>query len=166
MNNIKNNYLFLAILLIFSACMRVDDQAYDSLDNMLESKKNATDFTTVESLHAMIEQQKPGFAIIDVREPDEFEAGHIPGAVNVPRGILEFSNHVSNRRNTYFLYSNHDGRSILAASNLKLLKFNHVYVVENGFDHWRQMYPEQIDTGSGTVQVAPAKQTPSGGCGD
>lgn len=28
--------------------------------------------------------------LIDVREADEFHAGHIPGAVNIPRGILEF----------------------------------------------------------------------------
>ena len=28
--------------------------------------------------------------LIDVREADEFAAGHIPGAINVPRGVLEF----------------------------------------------------------------------------
>ncbi len=166
MNNMKNISPFLALLLVFAACMRMDNHVYDSLDNMLESQKAAIVFTTVESLHTVIEEQKPGFTIVDVREPDEFEAGHIPGAVNVPRGILEFSNHVSNRRNIYFIYSNNDGRSILSASNLKLLKFNHVYVLENGFDHWRQAYPELIETGSGTVLNAPTQQAPAGGCGD
>ncbi len=29
-------------------------------------------------------------ALIDVREADEFHAGHIPGAINIPRGLLEF----------------------------------------------------------------------------
>ena len=28
--------------------------------------------------------------VIDVREPSEFETGHIPGAINIPRGVLEF----------------------------------------------------------------------------
>lgn len=28
--------------------------------------------------------------LLDVREADEFHAGHIPGAVNIPRGLLEF----------------------------------------------------------------------------
>ncbi len=28
--------------------------------------------------------------LIDVREPAEFETGHLPGAVNIPRGVLEF----------------------------------------------------------------------------
>jgi rhodanese-related sulfurtransferase len=33
----------------------------------------------------------PGEAlIVDVREPNEFAAGHVPGAINIPRGVLEF----------------------------------------------------------------------------
>ena len=28
--------------------------------------------------------------IIDVREYDEYSAGHLPGAINIPRGVLEF----------------------------------------------------------------------------
>ncbi|MEJ2624101.1 MAG: rhodanese-like domain-containing protein [Pseudolabrys sp.] len=31
-----------------------------------------------------------GAMILDVRESAEFAAGHIPGAVNIPRGVLEF----------------------------------------------------------------------------
>jgi hypothetical protein len=31
-----------------------------------------------------------GALILDVREPAEFAAGHVPGAINIPRGVLEF----------------------------------------------------------------------------
>ncbi|WP_256360299.1 rhodanese-like domain-containing protein [Methylomonas koyamae] len=31
-----------------------------------------------------------GSLLLDVREPAEFAAGHLPGAVNIPRGVLEF----------------------------------------------------------------------------
>lgn len=35
--------------------------------------------------------ENPGNAlIVDVREPNEFAAGHVPGAINIPRGVLEF----------------------------------------------------------------------------
>ena len=34
--------------------------------------------------------QQTGVPIIDVREPAEYAAGHFPGAVNIPRGVLEF----------------------------------------------------------------------------
>ncbi|PIX61485.1 MAG: hypothetical protein COZ47_01740, partial [Lysobacterales bacterium CG_4_10_14_3_um_filter_64_11] len=34
--------------------------------------------------------QAAGAPVIDVREPSEYAAGHIAGAVNIPRGVLEF----------------------------------------------------------------------------
>ena len=34
-------------------------------------------------------QENPDLLIVDVREPDEFDAMHIAGSINVPRGILE-----------------------------------------------------------------------------
>src|SRR5678816_3465286 len=35
--------------------------------------------------------ESPGTAlIVDVREPQEYAAGHVPGAINIPRGVLEF----------------------------------------------------------------------------
>jgi len=37
--------------------------------------------------------QNPHSILIDVREPDEFSAGHIHGAVNYPRGVLEMRIH-------------------------------------------------------------------------
>ena len=34
--------------------------------------------------------QARGVPVVDVREPAEFAEGHLPGAVNIPRGVLEF----------------------------------------------------------------------------
>ena len=36
-------------------------------------------------------RQQPGAVVLDVREPDEYEQGAIPGAVHIPRGNLESS---------------------------------------------------------------------------
>jgi rhodanese-related sulfurtransferase len=36
------------------------------------------------------EEIKSSCVVLDVREPDEFSAGHILGSINVPRGLLEF----------------------------------------------------------------------------
>ena len=38
----------------------------------------------------LLELQQFGCPVVDVREPEEFAEGHIPGAVNIPRGLLEF----------------------------------------------------------------------------
>ena len=34
-------------------------------------------------------RRRPGAVVLDVREPDEYEQGAIPGAVHIPRGTLE-----------------------------------------------------------------------------
>ena len=57
--------------------------------------------------------------LLDVREADEFHAGHIPGAINIPRGVLEFK--LSNdpalcaRELNIVLYCKTSGRAALAA---------------------------------------------------
>jgi len=76
-----------------------------------------------------------GTPIVDVREPDEFADGHIPGAVNIPRGLLEFevdghpavagrtAEELSHRDRPVVLYCLSGGRSALAAEALKRLGF-------------------------------------------
>ena len=57
--------------------------------------------------------------LIDVREADEFAAGHIPGAINVPRGVLEFklssTPEMDARDLRVVLYCKTSGRAALSA---------------------------------------------------
>ncbi|MDH5277167.1 MAG: rhodanese-like domain-containing protein [Gammaproteobacteria bacterium] len=78
---------------------------------------------------------RSGAPIVDVREPDEFADGHIPGAVNIPRGLLEFevdghpavanrtAEALSHRELPVVLYCLSGGRSALAAEALQRLGF-------------------------------------------
>ncbi|WP_150302609.1 rhodanese-like domain-containing protein [Pseudomonas saliphila] len=78
--------------------------------------------------------------LIDVREADEFRAGHIPGAINIPRGLLEFklSNdpELSARDRKLVLYCKTSGRSILAARSLQEMGYLQVLSLQGGFDAW------------------------------
>lgn len=78
--------------------------------------------------------------LLDVREADEFHAGHIPGAVNIPRGLLEFklSNtpELSARNLKIVLYCKTSGRAALAACALHDMGYLHVESIEGGFDAW------------------------------
>ena len=38
--------------------------------------------------HAALQQENPGFVLVDARSPAHYERGHIPGAVNIPHGKL------------------------------------------------------------------------------
>lgn len=92
--------------------------------------------------------QAAGAAVIDVREADEFAEGRIPGAVNIPRGLLEFevdghpavawrsAEELSHRDRPLVLYCLSGGRSVLAAAALKSLGFTSPVSLRGGILGW------------------------------
>lgn len=85
-----------------------------------------------------------GARLIDVREPSEFASGHLPGAVNIPRGLLEFeiqsspaaggvtSAALDSRESPIVIYCRSGGRAALAAASLKRLGFDKVASIAGG----------------------------------
>ena len=79
--------------------------------------------------------------ILDVREPGEYAAGCLPGAINIPRGILEFKIHshpaFQGRKDAQILvYCQSGGRSALASETLQLLGYTHPCSLAGGFKAW------------------------------
>jgi rhodanese-related sulfurtransferase len=75
--------------------------------------------------------------VIDVREPDEWARGVIPGAHPVARGVLELSVDSKLPRDaTVVLYCAGGGRSALAGRSLQEMGFSAVENLEGGFDAW------------------------------
>ena len=78
--------------------------------------------------------------LIDVREADEFTAGHIPGATPIPRGLLEFSlssaPEYDSRTLKIVLYCKASGRAALAACALQDMGYTDVQSINGGFDAW------------------------------
>ena len=87
--------------------------------------------------------------IVDVREPDEYEDGHIPGAISLPRGLLEFIiwKPVGFPENTdtgkkIFVYCKTGGRAALATKTLQDLGFTNVTHVNMKVGEWEESgYP-------------------------
>ncbi len=83
--------------------------------------------------------------VLDVREPVEWEH-HIAGAVQVPRGLLEFAADPASPRHDRRLapsgrivvYCNSGGRAALAASTLLDLGFTDVASIAGGFTGWKK----------------------------
>ena len=84
----------------------------------------------------------PGALVLDVREPAEFDAGRLPGAINIPRGLLEFKigDHpaLSKKDADILIYCKTSGRAALAAANLKRMGYTRVRSIHGGFDAWSQ----------------------------
>lgn len=78
--------------------------------------------------------------LIDVREADEFAAGHLPGAILVPRGLLEFklsgTPALSGRDLKVVLYCKTSGRAALAAHTMQSMGYLNVTSIAGGFDAW------------------------------
>lgn len=167
MKKLKYLTILIVLPLLFAGCNPVDTTVYGSADKMVAEHQADVKLVTVQQLDQQVTDHTTGMKVVDVREPDEFAAGHIPGAINIPRGLLEFSSQLTNRRENIVLYSNQQNRAVLAAGNLELLKFGQVTVLEGGLDEWKVTFPEKIEEGSGTASAAaPAKKASSGGCGD
>jgi hypothetical protein len=63
--------------------------------------------------------------VVDVREPPEYDKGHIPGAINIPRGVIEFMiwkavgfPDATDKEKNIYLYCNTGGRASLSGKSL------------------------------------------------
>jgi len=90
--------------------------------------------------------------LIDVREADEFAAGHLAGAVSMPRGVLEFrlsgTPALERRDLRVVLYCKTSGRAALAACALQSMGYLNVQSIAGGIEAWVQaglpiVLPEQ-----------------------
>ena len=79
------------------------------------------------------------FYLLDVREPDEFEQGALPGAIHVPRGNLEFSveGRLPDKSVPIAVYCAGGARSAFAAKTLQELGYTDVVSVIGGFNKWK-----------------------------
>jgi phage shock protein E len=76
--------------------------------------------------------------LVDVREPDEYAAGHLPGAVSLPRGVLEFRlpDISSDPDRLIVCYCGSGGRSALAADSLLRIGYRRVLSLAGGIQAW------------------------------
>lgn len=78
--------------------------------------------------------------VVDVRDAEEFAAGHLPGAVNMSRGMLEFkfsaNPALQSRDLSILLYCKTSGRAALAGVALHDMGYLNVRSIAGGFDAW------------------------------
>ena len=108
-----------------------------SRDELLHDARANIDILDAEQAQALMDK---GATILDVREPSEFDAGHLPNAVHIPRGLLEFmvGNHpaLQDTSKTLVVYCKNGGRSTLATDLLKRMGFHQAVMLAGGFDNW------------------------------
>lgn len=101
--------------------------------------------------------------LVDVREADEYEAMHIAGSINIPRGILESACEwnfdetvpelVQARDREVVLVCRSGQRSYLSAYSLQVLGFNHVFSLATGIRGWKDYDQPLIDKDGADVDL-------------
>jgi molybdopterin/thiamine biosynthesis adenylyltransferase/rhodanese-related sulfurtransferase len=88
--------------------------------------------------HELVEEGEA--AVVDVRERDEWEEGHLPRAVHIPRGNLEsrIEGAVPDKSRPVLLYCASGNRSAFAAKTLEELGYENVVSLTGGFTHWKR----------------------------
>jgi rhodanese-related sulfurtransferase/rubrerythrin len=87
---------------------------------------------------AVLDKDKKGeFLLLDVRQPEEYEDGHIPGAILIPLGELEARQEELERDKKIVAYCRSGHRSMAAAIALCGLGFKDVHHMEGGILNWR-----------------------------
>lgn len=91
---------------------------------------------TVQELNAELAAGLDDARIIDVRSPEEFSNGAIPGAVNIP--LAQLANHLTELKivKTLYVICQSGGRSRVAALMLKAAGCKSVYNVTGGTAAW------------------------------
>jgi len=82
---------------------------------------------------------RPGTVVLDVREPDEYEQGAIPGSIHIPRGNLEsnIEGRVPDHDTPLVVFCAGGVRSAFAAKTLGELGYTDVVSVIGGFNRWK-----------------------------
>ena len=104
-------------------------------DLVREAKTRIREVTARETMQQM--QERPDTVIVDCREHNEFALGHIPGAVFIPRGVLEQNiERAAPRERKVILYCASGNRSALAADVLLQMGYEDVASLAGGIRAW------------------------------
>lgn len=102
---------------------------------VVEAKAQIKEIGTAEA-----QQQLGKRIIIDVREYDEYVSSHLPGAINIPRGVLEFKigmvPECANKNGAFLIYCRTSGRAALSAVQLHKIGYTNVVSMNGGFEAW------------------------------
>jgi sulfur-carrier protein adenylyltransferase/sulfurtransferase len=104
-------------------------------DLLRDTKTQIKEVTTAEA-EAL---RADGWVLLDVREPDEYEQGAVPGSIHIPRGNLEsqIENRVGDKSTPIIAMCAGGVRSAFATKTLLDLDYQQVVSMDGGFNRWK-----------------------------
>jgi rhodanese-related sulfurtransferase len=104
---------------------------------MLDSAKAAIKMVPAEAVKKAIESKEKAI-YLDVRDGGEFAAGHLPGALNISRGTLEFVvfGKIADQNSKIYVYCKTKARSAMATKTLNDLGYKNAVLMDASYEEW------------------------------
>ncbi|HYD88741.1 MAG TPA: rhodanese-like domain-containing protein [Vitreimonas sp.] len=120
--------------------LRVNMSGAVSVAQMLSEAAAEVPFMSMDEVKARAEAGANDLIVLDVREKDAFEAGHIPNARHLPRGVLELkvNEALPDPTARIVTYCEYGKISTLAAATLRKLGFTRAVALDGGMKAWRE----------------------------
>ncbi len=154
------NLLIFGFIIVFVSCQseqntNTSSTVYENSDQLVEAAKKVITEISVEDCKKLYEGEDY-LVLIDVRTIGEYDAGYIPGAVNIDRGVLEFKIakaevwddlglYIPEKTDKVILYCRTGNRSSLAAKALKELGYENAMSLQGGWEKWHESNPDLIE---------------------
>ena len=113
------------------------------VQEMVAKAKASIQKVSAADVKAAIDKKEKA-VFLDVRDPNEYSAGHLPGAINVSRGTLEINiwNKVPDQNAKIYVYCKTSARSALATKTLNDLGYKNAVLMNAPFEDWiKANYP-------------------------
>jgi rhodanese-related sulfurtransferase len=139
----RTHWIWLVVVALFFGLYAFTPQLTNAADAMSakdmieEAKEHGVKEITVEEAKAKVDAGG-NLVLLDVREPDEFDKGHLPKAMNIPRGLLEFQieKKVPDKSTPIIVYCKTGGRSCLGTDTLMKMGYTNVFSMAGGWKAW------------------------------
>jgi len=120
--------------------LRVNMSGGKSVAQLLAEAAAKAPFMSMVELASRLGDNSRDLVVLDVRERDAFQGGHIPGAVHLPRGQLELrvNNELPDPTTPILTYCEFGKISTLAAATLREMGFDRAVALDGGMKAWRE----------------------------
>jgi rhodanese-related sulfurtransferase len=120
--------------------LRTNMSGGKTVAQLLADAASVISFISMQELQARVASGELGLILLDVREKEAYEAGHVPGARHLPRGQLELrvNNDLPDPTRRILVVCEFGHISTLAAATLRELGFAQATALDGGMKAWRE----------------------------
>ncbi|MFT7286546.1 MAG: glyoxylase-like metal-dependent hydrolase (beta-lactamase superfamily II) [Halieaceae bacterium] len=121
-----------------SEALRTNLSGGKTVEQLIAEAAHNVPFMSLEEVLRRIQSGDPGIVLLDVREKEAYERGHIPGALHIPRGQLELcvNERLPDPTQRIVAYCEYGRISTLATATLKEMGFTRAIALDQGMRLW------------------------------